>query len=175
MKRLLVLATSLAMLVPAAAPGPVNAAPIQLIGPAGLELSTPYESTHWDQVWDLTQGDVTLSYTIDMNNVLQPGTWQTYNGTTLFAEVGLRGEGAQDFNPGWAWDTYQGSCGGYLVSDDDTWNDSDGFTERGNPDPDTIQDLDDKHSLSASPNRGERDYDVLRSDPDTVLSPTIGS
>ncbi len=142
--------------------------------PAGqsVELSTPYEAMHWPEVWDLTKGDLILSYTIDMNNVRQPGTCSTYNRTTLFAEVGVRGEGAGDFNPGTAWDTYQGSCGGYMVSDDDTWNDvGDGKTEQCNPDPDSIQDLDDKHSLSASPNRGERDYDVLRSNPD-VVGPT---
>lgn len=139
-----------------------------------LTLNSPSTSTHWEDVWDLTQGDLTLRYTIDMTGLHQPGTWKTYDGSTSYTEVGLRGEGATDFNPG-PWNTYQGNCGGYMVSDSDTWLDSDGFTERGNPCPDSIADLDDKHGLQASGGRGERDYDVLLSDPDTVLNPPIGS
>lgn len=139
-----------------------------------LTLSAPWTTTHWNDVWDLTQGDLTLSYIIDMRGLNQPGTWDTYNWETSYTEVGLRGEGAGDFNPG-PFDTYQGRCGGWMVSDSDTWLDSDGFTERGNPNPDEIQDLDDKHALQSSGGRGERDYDVLLSDPNIVLDPPIGS
>lgn len=138
-----------------------------------LTLDSPWETTHWDDVWDLTQGDLTLSYTIDMTGLHQPGTWNTYSGSTSYTEVGLRGEGAGDFNPG-PWDTYQGNCGGWMVSSSPAWLDSDGYTESGNPNPDSIQDLDDKHGLQASGNRDEGDYDVLSSNPDTVLSPVGG-
>jgi len=156
------------MLPNSTAAGPVNR------DYGGLTLNSPWTATHWNDVWDLTQGDLTLSYDIDMRGLHQPGTWNTYDGSTSYTEVGLRGEGAGDFNPG-PWNVYQGACGGWMVSDDDTWNDGDGFTEMRNPDPDSIADLDDKHALQASGGRGERDYDVLLSDPDTVLSPTIGS
>jgi hypothetical protein len=152
----------------------VNAAAPTTINYGGITLNSPWTATHWNDVWDLTLGDLTLSYTIDMTGLHQPGTWDTYDGSTSYTEVGLRGEGASDFNPG-PWNTYQGNCGGWMVSDDDTWNDGDGYTELGNPDPDSIADLDDKHGLQASGGRGERDYDVLLSDPDTVLSPAIGS
>jgi len=132
-----------------------------------LTLSSPWTVTHWDDVWDLTQGDLTLSYTIDMNGLNQPGNCATYDGSTLYAEVGLRGEGAGDFNPG-PFNVYQGHCGGWMTSDDDTWNDKgDGLTESCVP-KDSTQDLDDKHCLSASGGRGDRDYDVLLSDPDFV-------
>jgi chitodextrinase len=140
-----------------------------------LTLNAPYETKHWKDVWDLTQGDLTLSYTIDMTGLNQPGTWDTFKSwQTWYTQVGLRGEGAPDFNPG-PFDEYQGKCGGWMTSDSDNWTDSDGYTEKGNPDPDSIQDLDDKHILQASGGRGEGDYDVLLSDPDTVLDPTIGS
>jgi PKD repeat protein len=129
----------------------------------GLTLNSPWTVTHWNDVWDLTQGDLILSYTIDMTNLHQPGNCSTYDGTTLYAEVGLRGEGAGDFNPG-PFGVYQGRCGGWMTSDDDTWNDvGDGLTERCVP-KDTTQDLDDKHCLAASGGRGDRDYDVLDSD-----------
>ena len=114
-----------------------------------------------------------------MSQINQPGTWDTFiPAWTTYVEVGLRGEGAGDFNPGQEagyFNLYQGRCGGWMVSDSDVWTDSDGYTEQGNDDPDSIVDLDDKHALQASGGRGEGDYDVLLSDPDTVLNPPIGS
>lgn len=110
-----------------------------------------------------------------MRGLNQPGSWETFQSwQTSYTEVGLRGEDAGDFNPG-PWNTYQGRCGGWMTSDSDNWLDSDGFTEKGNSDPDSIQDLDDKHNLQCSGGRGERDYDVLLSDPDAVQDPPIGS
>lgn len=140
-----------------------------------VTLDSPWTSTHWDDIWDLTQGDLVLSYVIDMRNLTQPGNYSTFERwQTSYTQVGLRGEGASDFNPG-PWNTYQGWCGGWMNSDSDTWLDSDGYTEKGDPDPDGIQDLDDKHNLQCSGGRGERDYDILLSDPDTVLDPPVGS
>jgi len=154
---------------------PAGAAAQTTITYTDLTLNTPQEFTNWNDVWDLTQGDLTLSYTIDMSQINQPGTWDTFIWQwTTYVEVGLRGEGASNWNPGPS-GVYQGNCGGWMVSDSDVWTDSDGYTEAGNPDPDSTQDLDDKHALQASGGRGEGDYDVLLSDPDTVLDPTIGS
>ena len=76
---------------PAAAAGPVT---VPLTDAKGLTLLTPFNATHWAQVWDLTQGDLTLSYTLDLSNFRQPGTWDTYNGSSPYVEVGLREEGA---------------------------------------------------------------------------------
>ncbi|APH39464.1 PKD domain-containing protein [Methanohalophilus halophilus] len=135
-----------------------------------VTLDAPYEATHWDDVWNLTQGNLTLSYTIDMNGLNQPGNWSTFQPwQTWYTEVGLRGEGAPDFNPG-PFNTYQGKCGGWMVSDSDTWTDSDGFTENGDL-PNETQDLDDKHALQASGGRGEGDYDVLGDNWNEVLTP----
>jgi PKD repeat protein len=136
-----------------------------------ITLNAPWQVTHWSDVWDLTQGDLTLSYTIDMKGLNQPGIWNTFQSwQTWYTEVGLRGEEASDFNPG-PFGIYQGKCGGWMVSDSDVWTDSDGYTELGNPDPDSTQDLDDKHALQSSGGRGEGDYDVLDSNWNNVLTP----
>ncbi len=117
-----------------------------------VTLSPGFTATNWSEMWDLTQCDLTLSYTIDMTGVTQPGPWQT-----SYTEVGLRELGAGNFNPG-PWDTYQGGQGGWMVSlvGDLATN------------PNSL-DLDDKHNLAASGGRDERDYDAT--DPDTVVAP----
>ena len=138
---------------------PVSAGPPATEDYGGLTLSSPFTATHWDDVWDLTQCDLNLSYTIDMNGVTPPDMWQT-----SYTEVGIRQEGAGDFNPG-PWDTYQGGCGGFMAA-------SAPCAFETNPES---LDLDDKFNLQASGGRGEKDYDVLYSDPDTVTVPPIGS
>jgi PKD repeat protein len=109
-------------------------------------------STHYGDVWDLTKGDLMLSYTIDMSNVAQPMAWDT-----SYTEVGLRTEGASDFNPG-PFGVYQGGCGGWMTS---LYGDL-------TPSP-TILSLFDKHNLGASGGEGEGDYDCLV--PGTVTAP----
>jgi hypothetical protein len=123
-----------------------------------VTLNASYEADHFDDVWDLTKGDLTLTYGVDLSAVTQ-----TSAGETPYIEVGLREVGAADFNPG-PWDTYQGGAGGWMTSQV-----QDLATE-----PDNL-DLDDKHNLSASGGRGEGDYDVYASTPTTVESPTFGS
>ena len=125
-------------------------------------LTSPSESRNWDDVWDLTKGDVVLSYTIDMSNLHQPPqptnvgscgagspccgtpdgcicpswwnndwgpcptnygapeyTWY-YWGHTVWTEVGMRGVGGSNFDPGPS-NTYRGKCGGWMVHDPDAW------------------------------------------------------
>lgn len=113
-----------------------------------------YSAVHFNDIYDLTQGDLVLSYSIDMSAITQTSAYQT-----PYAEVGIRQVGAGDFNPG-PFGVYQGGAGGWmtsLVGDLAT-----------NP---TSLDLDDKHNLGASGGRGEADYDVYGTDMDTVLSP----
>ena len=145
-------------------------------------LSGSYSATHWDDIWDIAQGDLTLSYTIDMSNIRQPPcdlpagqcpwTDQNYkNWYTPYVEVGMRGEGSSDFNPG-PFGIYQGRCGGWMVSEsDDYLGEWDSETNTLIDDHPDTQDGDDKHGLQASGGRDERDYDVLDSNWDTVLSP----
>ena len=166
---------------------PVSAADPTTINYGDYLLDEPLESTHWSDIWDLTQCDLTLSYTIDMSGITQPHglpgdptEWEAYIGPTAkdpsnypnsytpWVEVGLRGEGAADFNPG-PFGVYQGKCGGWMVSESDDWV---GFWDGGvfYGDGTETQDLDDKHSLQASGGRSELDYDVLCEDPETVVS-----
>ncbi len=162
---------------------------------ADITLSSPNQTTHLDDVWDLTQGDLTLSYTIDMGTVHQPPrpdpswrpswwnpAWEPYTGWyestayywshTLWIEVGMRGVGGSDWSPG-PWNTYKGKCGGWMVHDADAyvgeWNGTWWADQPNN------LDMDDKISLQASGGRDETDYDVNASAPTTVLHPTIGS
>ncbi|MBN2446621.1 MAG: hypothetical protein JXO22_07845, partial [Phycisphaerae bacterium] len=118
----------------------------------GLTFTSTTAPTHFDDVWDLTAGDMVLTYTIDMSGVTQTAAYET-----PYVEVGLRTVGDADFNPG-PFNTYQGGSGGWmtsLVSDLAT-----------NP---NLLDLDDKHNLNASGGRGEQDYDCTG--PDTVVGP----
>ncbi len=166
---------------------PVKAAETTTVDYGDYTLTTPYSATHWDGVWDLTQGDLVLSYTIDMSGITQPHglpsnptEWEAYVGPTAkdpsnypdsytpWVEVGLRGPDAGDFNPG-PFGVYQGKCGGWMVSESDDWV---GYWDNGVfiGDGTATQDLDDKHSLQASGGRSELDYDVLLSTPDNVDS-----
>ncbi|HPD32334.1 MAG TPA: PEP-CTERM sorting domain-containing protein [Phycisphaerae bacterium] len=123
----------------------------------GVTFYPPYSAGHYSDVWDLTRSDLVLTYSIDLSAVTQ-----TSSSETPYVEVGIRQVGAGDFNPG-PWNTYQGGAGGWmtsLVGDLAT-----------NP---NLLDLDDKHNLSASGGRDERDYDVYASDPGTVVSPPFG-
>jgi len=115
--------------------------PDQTLTPPGVWTVV---STHYSDVWDLTKGDLTLSYTIDMTHVAQPAAW-----ATSYTEVGLRTEGASDFNPG-PFGVYQGGCGGWMAS---LYGDL-------TPSPNTLS-LFEKHNLGASGGQGEGDYDCL--------------
>lgn len=153
MKRFVVLATALTLLVACTASAQVT----KSYGGATMNAGA-FFGTHFNDVWDLTCGDLVLSYTIDMSKVTQTAAYET-----SYTQVGLRQVGAADFNPG-PWDTYQGGAGGWmnsLVGDLAT-----------NPND---LDLDDKHNLAASGNRGEKDYDVYSSNPLVVVAPPIGS
>ncbi len=198
MKKLLYILSSFALLIGLMTPmaKPVSAADLTTIAYGNFIGNANWFSTHFLDffgsevsvpVWDLTQGDLVLSYTLDMSYINQPHgladnltEWEAYTGPTAkdpanypdsytpYIEVGLRGEGAGDFNPG-PFGGYQGNCGGWMVSECDDWVgywDGDTFIGDGTE----TQDLDDKHGLQASGGRSELDYDVLLSTPDTVDS-----
>jgi len=134
---------------------PVDAATINY---GNVTYAPGFTAGNYSDVWNLTAGDLTLSYSIDLSGVTQTAAYET-----PYVEVGIRQVGSANFNPG-PWDTYQGGAGGWmtsLVGDLAT-----------NP---VLLDLDDKHNLSASGNRGEADYDVYASDPTTVVAPPFGS
>lgn len=96
----------------------------------------------YPDTWDVTECDLTVSYTLDFSLVSSPGNWET---SWNSVGVGQMGEGAF----GWM-------SSGYPASD--TTN------------PASL-DLDDKHNLGAPDRWAEETYDVLAADPDTVESP----
>ncbi len=117
-----------------------------------VSLTPGYSAGHFNDVWDLTKGDLTLSYTIDMSSITQTAPW-----ITSYTEVGIRQKGAADFNPG-PFNVYQGGAGGWMTS----------LVGNLTPSPGTLSIMD-KHNLSASGGRGEGDYDALT--PGTVVAP----
>jgi hypothetical protein len=123
-----------------------------------LTLNPGYEATHFSDAWDLTEGDLTLNYQVDLSDVTQ-----TAAGETPYIEVGMREVGAADFNPG-VWNTYQGSKGGWMTS----------LVHDLATDPNNF-DMDDKHNLTASGGRGEKDYDVYAVTRDKVEASPFGS
>jgi hypothetical protein len=108
-----------------------------------LTLSPSYTATNFSNVLDLTSGDLTLSYTIDMRNITQNAAYNT-----SYTEVGLRQVGAGNFNPGPS-NTYQGGAGGWMTS----------MVGNLAPTPGTLG-YQDKHNLSASGGQNEGDYDM---------------
>ncbi len=154
MKKIVTICTVITMIV--AVSGVAQATTTINFG--NVTYTPSYSAGHYAPVWDLTAGDLILTYSIDLSAVTQTAAYET-----PYVEVGLREVGAGDFNPG-PFNTYQGGKGGWmtsLVGDLAT-----------NP---TSLDLDDKHNLSASGGRGESDYDVYASDPTTVVAPPFGS
>ncbi|MDZ7292345.1 MAG: T9SS type A sorting domain-containing protein [candidate division KSB1 bacterium] len=124
-----------------------------IINYGNLTFPSGFSATNFSEVWDLTQGDLILTYTIDMTGVTQPAPWQT-----SYTEVGIREMGASNFNPG-PWNTYQGGKGGWMTS----------LVGNLAPSPGT-QSLHDKHNLSASGGRDELDYDATN--PNTIIGPS---
>jgi hypothetical protein len=116
-----------------------------------VTYSPGFTASHFNDIWDLTKCDLTLSYRVDMSDVTQSAAFET-----PYVEVGLRQVGAGDFNPG-TFGSHPGGAGGWmnsLVGDLAT-------------NPNSL-DTDDKHNLSSSGGIGEAAYDAT--DPDTVVA-----
>lgn len=115
--------------------------------------NSEFACTQFDEkVWDLTKGDVTLKYQVDLSDVNQTTAYET-----PYVEVGMSTVGSACFNPG-PENTYQGGAGGWMAS----------LVGDLATDP-VLLDLDDKHNMSASEGRGEGDYDAET--PDTIVAP----
>lgn len=122
-----------------------------------VQLSGGFEASHFDDLWDLTSGDLTLSFTYDANGLVDQETsqWQDH----AWAELGVREVGAGNFNPG-------GSSGGkgvWLATDHDEWQSLNTF----DPDPPGLPtlDLDDKLILQRTGGHGEGDYNLPSTPP----------
>jgi hypothetical protein len=58
-----------------------------------VSLSGGFQAGHFDDVWDLTAGDMTVSFTYDGNGLVDDA------GAHAWAELGVRTLGSLDFNP----------------------------------------------------------------------------
>ncbi len=116
-------------------------------------LSTDFTASHFNDVWNLMGGDLTLSYRIDLTGI-QASALQGWSNWT---EVGLREVGAGDFNPG-PFNTYQGGAGGWMVSHVDSVTSNNALLNDN-----------DSNGLQASGGRDQNDYDALV--PNAVVTP----
>jgi len=105
-------------------------------------VSGGYSAGNFAEVWDLTKGDLTLSFRVDLTGMVDN------SGAHAWAEFGVRQVGAGNFNPN--------SQGVWLSTD------YDGTANTFDPDPDGYPtlDLDDKLILQRVSGQGEGAYDL---------------
>jgi hypothetical protein len=116
-----------------------------------VTLSGGYQAGHFDDVWDLTQADMVISFTYNARGLVDD------SGCHAWAEFGVRSLGNGDFNPTW---DVEGS-GVWLATDYD-WT-----TDTFDPDPAGAPtlDLDDKLLLQKAGGHGEGDYNLPSTPP----------
>lgn len=118
-----------------------------------VTLSGGYQAGHFSDIWDLTAGDITISFTYDGNGLVDDA------GAHAWAELGVRSLCYGDFNP-----TYGSEGAGVWLATDYEWS-------PGTFDPDPVGastlDLDDKLILQKGGGMGEGAYDL----PSTPLVP----
>jgi hypothetical protein len=116
-----------------------------------ITLSGGFQTGHFTDWWDLSAGDLVLSFTYDANGLVDDP------GGHAWAELGVRSPCYGDFNPTWM---TEGS-GVWLATDYD-WN-----ANTFDPDPpgSPTLDLDDKLILQKGGGQGEGNYDLPSSPP----------
>ena len=145
MKRRLLLALALVLAL--------GALPASASGPAtkdygDVTLSGGFQAGHFPEWWDLTAGDLVLSFTYDAT-----GLADDFGGAAhAWAELGVRSPCHGDFNPTWM----TGGSGVWLATDYD-WT-----ANTFDPDPPGAPtlDLDDKLILQRGGGMGEGDYNL---------------
>lgn len=126
-----------------------------------VTLSGGFQAGHFPELWDLTQCDLTLSFTYDANGLVDD-----FGGAAhAWAELGVRELGHGDFNPTWMSE----GAGVWLATDYD-WNEN---TFDPDPPGSPIGDLDDKLILQKGGGWGEGSYNLPSTPPNpgrTMLS-----
>ncbi len=118
-------------------------------------LTGGFQTGHFPDVWDLTSGNLTISFTYNATGLVDD-----YGGDAhAWAELGVRSVGYGDFNPTWEIE----GAGVWLATDYD-WT-----PNTFDPDPDSpILDLDDKLILQKAGGCGEGDYNMYEVDGEDV-------
>jgi hypothetical protein len=144
---LLALAVILALgAMPALASGPV-------MNYGDITLSGGFQAGHFPEWWDLTAGDLVLSFTYDANGLVDD-----FGGAAhAWAELGVRSPCYGDFNPTW-----QVEGAGVWLATDYHW-----AANTFDPDPPgaPCSDLDDKLILQKAGGHGEGDYNLPSTPP----------
>lgn len=150
MKKLLFLTLTLALVlgtVPALASGPTTE------NYGDVTLSGGFQAGHFSEWWDLTAGDLVLSFTYDANGLVDD-----FGGSAhAWSELGMRSPCYGDFNPTWMAE----GAGVWFTSDYD-W-----AANTFDPDPpgSPTQDMDDKMILQKGGGQGEGNYNLPLSPP----------
>jgi hypothetical protein len=148
MKKMLFLALTLALTlgaIPVLASGPVNY--------GGITLSGGFQTGHFPEWWDLTAGDLVLSFTYDATGLVDDFGGDAH----AWAELGVREVCYADFNPTWMAE----GAGVWLATDYD-WT-----ANTFDPDPagSPTLDLDDKLILQKGGGWGEGSYNLPSTPP----------
>jgi len=156
MKKMLFLALTLALVL-GAMPVVAGAQGPDTKNYDDITLTGGSQAGHFPEWWDLTAGDLVLSFTYDANGLVDNETfqWQDH----AWAELGVRSPCDGDFNPTFC---NEGS-GGWLATDYDEWQTLNTF----DPDPSgsPTLDLDDKLILQKAGGHGEGDYNLPSAPP----------
>jgi len=121
-----------------------------------ITLSGGYQAGHFEQLWDLTKCDLVLSFTVDLNGILDndpgpPDGWSY--GDHAWAELGIREMGAVNFNPN--------NKGVWLATDyDEAWPEAVRNTFAPDPPGAPTLDMDDKLILQKQGGVGEGGYNL---------------
>jgi len=129
----------------------LGAMPASALGPVienydDITLSGGFQAGHFPDWWDLTEGDLVLSFTYNANGLVDDA------GAHAWAELGVRSPCYGDFNPTW-----QVEGAGVWLSTDYDWT-----ANTFDPDPPGAPslDLDDKLILQKAGGHGEGDYNL---------------
>jgi len=124
-----------------------------------VTLSGGSQSGHFGHVWDLTAGDLTITFTYDANGLVDD------SGAHAWAQVGVRSPCDPDFSPG----TKSGGSGVWLSTDYD-WS-----VNTFDPDPvgSPKWDMDDKLILQKAWGQGEGYYNLPSTPPNPAASHAV--
>jgi len=118
-----------------------------------VTLSGGFQAGHFPHIWDLTAGDMTISFTANLTGVIDDLGGSAH----AWAELGVHEVGYGDFNPTWGVE----GAGVWLATDYDwtvdTFNGTADDNNNGILNKDEL-DLDDKLILQKAGGQGEGDY-----------------
>jgi hypothetical protein len=119
-----------------------------------LTLTDSFQSTHFNDIWDLTGCDLDITYKVDLSHLTQSAPTES-----IFLQIGIREQGDLDFNPGNP-SPAPGGKGGWMLS-------TIGDLGPGGVEP--VADLDDHHLLQSAADVYELGYDATAAN--TIVAP----